>query len=272
MSSTNTNTHDEKEDFHEEEIKEEMNYITDETLLHVNNLKKSFEGLIAVNDVSFEVKKGELVGIIGPNGAGKTTLFNLLTGFLKPDHGKITFRRKNITKLKPEKIAKLGMVRSFQRARPFKMLTATQNTAVPHTSRKFLQTPATLKNRATWSLITVDLGEKKNFPAIILSHGDLKRLDFARAMALKPDMLLLDEPFAGLSAEEAFRVERIIKEARKEGMTAIIVEHKLNILMKLVDRVIVINEGKIIANGTPEEIIKNEEVIKAYLGVEVDNL
>ena len=123
-----------------------------------------------------------------------------------------------------------------------------------------------MKNRAFWSLITVDLAEKKNYPALILPQGDLKRLDFARAMALSPELLLLDEPFAGVSVEEAFRIERIIRESRKNGMTAIIVEHKLNILMKLVDRVIVINQGKILAIGTPKEIVSNNEVINAYLG------
>ena len=241
-------------------------YISEETILSVEFLKKTFEGLIAVNDVSFTVKKGEIIGIIGPNGAGKTTLFNLLTGFMKPDHGKIIFKNKNITGKSSSKIAKIGMARTFQQARPFKMLTATQNTLVPHVSRNFFQMPKTLKNRAIWSLITVDLAEKKNYPALILPQGDLKRLDFARAMALNPDLLLLDEPFAGVSIEEAFRIERNIKEARKEGMTAIIVEHKLNILMKLVDRVIVINQGKVLAYGTPQEIVNNSEVIDAYLG------
>ena len=249
-----------------EQDEDSIKYISEETILTVELLKKSFEGLIAVNDVSFNVKKGEIIGIIGPNGAGKTTLFNLLTGYMKPDHGKIIFKNKNITGKSSSKIAKIGMARTFQQARPFKMLTATQNTLVPHVSRKFFQMPKTLKNRAIWSLITVDLAEKKNYPAIILPQGDLKRLDFARAMALSPDLLLLDEPFAGVSVEEAFRIERIIKEARKEGMTAIIVEHKLNILMKLVDRVIVINQGKVLANGTPQEIVTNSEVIDAYLG------
>ncbi len=252
-----------------EETQEEQNsqnFISNEIILSVNSLKKTFEGLIAVNDVSFEIKKGEILGIIGPNGAGKTTLFNLLTGYLKPDHGKIVFKNKNITGKSSSKIAKIGMARTFQQARPFKMLSATQNTLVAHASRNIYQTPKTLKNRAIWSLLTVDLAEKKNYPALILPQGDLKRLDFARAMALNPDLLLLDEPFAGVSVEEAFRIERIIKESRNNGMTSIIVEHKLNILMKLVDRVIVINQGKILANGTPKEIVTNNEVISAYLG------
>jgi branched-chain amino acid transport system ATP-binding protein len=258
----------EQDSFDESEIQDNP-IISDEVVLSITQLKKSFKGLIAVNNISFDVKKGELVGIIGPNGAGKTTLFNLITGFLKYDTGQIMYKNTDISKKKPAKIAKLGIVRTFQQAKPFKFLSTQQNTSISHTSRNFFQTPANLKNRAIWSLITVDLAEKKNYPAVILSHGDLKRLEFARAMALKPDILLLDEPFAGLSAEEAFRVERLIKEARKEGMTAIIVEHKLHILMRLVNRVIVINQGKILADGPPEEIVKNEEVISAYLGSEV---
>ena len=245
---------------------ENKKYITDEIILSAENLIKSFQGLIAVNDISFTVNKGEIVGIIGPNGAGKTTLFNLLTGYHKPDTGKITFKNMNITGKSTSKIAKIGIARTFQQSHPFKMLTTTQNTLIAHASRNLFQSPKNLKNRAIWSLITVDLAEKKNYPALILPQGDLKRLDFARAMALNPDLLLLDEPFAGVSMEEAFRIERIIKESRKNGMTAIIVEHKLNILMKLVDRVIVINQGKILANGTPEEITNNPEVINAYLG------
>ncbi len=252
-------------DEHEQE-EDSGKFISNEVILSVQNLKKTFKGLIAVNYVSFEVKKGEIIGIIGPNGAGKTTLFNLLTGYLKPDHGTIIFKNMDITGRSSSKIAKIGMARTFQQARPFKMLTATQNTLVSHVSRNFFQSPKTLKNRAIWSLITVDLSEKKNYPAFILPQGDLKRLDFARAMALFPELLLLDEPFAGVSVEEAFRIERVIRESRKNGMTAIIVEHKLNILMKLVDRVIVINQGKVLAIGTPKEIVSNNEVINAYLG------
>ena len=204
-------------------------YIADEIILSAENLIKSFQGLIAVNDISFTVNKGEIVGIIGPNGAGKTTLFNLLTGYHKPDTGKILFKNVNITGKSTSKIAKIGIARTFQQSHPFKMLTTTKNTLIAHASRNLLQSPKNLKNRAIWSLITVDLAEKKNYPALILPQGDLKRLDFARAMALNPDLLLLDEPFAGVSMEEAFRIERIIKESRKNGMTAIIVEHKLNI-------------------------------------------
>ncbi|MHA1994984.1 MAG: ABC transporter ATP-binding protein [Candidatus Hodarchaeales archaeon] len=238
-------------------------------LIEVQNLSKHFEGLKAVDDVTFNIKAGGLVGIIGPNGAGKTTLFNLLTGFLKPTMGKIILDgRKDIAGSSPHKIANLGITRTFQLVRPFKLLNTLENATVPHIPKSKLVRSSTLKNRATWSLITVDLAEKKNYPAFILPHGDLKRLDFARAMAVKPRMLLLDEPFAGLSVEEAFRVERVIREANEKGMTIVIVEHKLKILMRLVERVLVLHQGQLIGEGTPKEIANDEKVITAYLGTE----
>ncbi|MHA1976658.1 MAG: ABC transporter ATP-binding protein [Candidatus Hodarchaeales archaeon] len=238
-------------------------------IIEALNLSKHFEGLKAVDNVNFKIKAGGLVGIIGPNGAGKTTLFNLLTGFLKPTKGKIILdNRKDIAGSSPHKIANLGITRTFQLVRPFKLLNVLENTTVPHIPKSKLARSSTLKNKATWSLITVDLAEKKNYPAFILPHGDLKRLDFARAMAVQPRVLLLDEPFAGLSVEEAFRVERVIREANEKGMTIIIVEHKLKILMRLVERVLVLHQGRLIGEGTPKEIANNSEVITAYLGTE----
>jgi branched-chain amino acid transport system ATP-binding protein len=240
-----------------------------DVILDVKNLSKHFEGLKAVDEVSFKIKAGQLVGIIGPNGAGKTTLFNLMTGFLKPTNGNIFFNgKKDIAGWPTFRIVKLGIARTFQLVRPFKMLNALENTMVPHIPRHLFSRSSTLKNRATWSLIQVDLAEKKNYPAFILPHGDLKRLDFARAMAVNPRLLLLDEPFAGLSHEEAFRVERLIRDENEKGMTIIIVEHKLKILMRLVQRVLVLHQGRLIGDGTPEETAKNQEVIAAYLGTE----
>jgi branched-chain amino acid transport system ATP-binding protein len=240
-----------------------------DNLIEVKNLSKHFKGLKAVDDLSFAIKPGEIVGIIGPNGAGKTTLFNLLTGFIKPDKGEIIYNGKNIFGWSPYKIAKLGISRTFQLVRPFKMLNALENTMVPHIPQNIIAKSSTLKNKATWSLITVDLAEKKNYPAFILPHGDLKRLDFARSMAVQPRLLLLDEPFAGLSFEEAFRVERLITSEHEKGMTIVIVEHKLKILMKLVKKIFVLHQGRLIGEGSPQEIVKNEEVITAYLGTEV---
>jgi branched-chain amino acid transport system ATP-binding protein len=242
-------------------------------LLEVKDLSKHFEGLKAVDHVTFSLQRGDLVGIIGPNGAGKTTLFNVLTGFLKPERGStVLFNGKDITGWPTFKIAKLGIARTFQLVRPFKMLNALENTTVPHIPKNLTAKASTLRNKATWSLITVDLAEKKNYPAFILPHGDLKRLDFARAMAVQPRLLLLDEPFAGLSHEEAFRVQRLIREAHEKGMTIAIVEHKLKILMKLVEKVLVLHQGKLMAEGSPSEIANNEEVIAAYLGTEAKQL
>lgn len=242
-------------------------------LLEVRNLSKHFEGLKAVDNVSFSLRAGELVGIIGPNGAGKTTLFNVLTGFLKPEKGSsVIFGDKDITNWSTFKIAKIGMARTFQLVKPFKMLDALANATVPHIPKNLTAKSSTLRNKATWSLITVDLAEKKNYPAFILPHGDLKRLDLARAMAIEPRLLLLDEPFSGLSYEEGFRVQRLIREAHEKGMTIVIVEHKLKILMKLVGKVLVFDEGKLLAEGTPKEIANNEQVISAYLGTEAKEL
>jgi len=239
------------------------------TILEVTNLSKHFRGLKAIDNIDFKIRSGELVGCIGPNGAGKTTLFNLLTGFLKPTNGKIIFDgKKDITGWPTFKIAKLGIARTFQLVRPFKMLNALENTTVPHIPKNLFARTSKLKNKATWSLITVDLAEKKNYPSFILPHGDLKRLDFARSLAVQPRILLLDEPFAGLSAEEAFRVERLITDSCEKGMTIIIVEHKLKILMRLVQRVLVLDRGKLIGQGTPKEIANNRDVIEAYLGKE----
>ncbi|MFX0115464.1 MAG: ABC transporter ATP-binding protein [Candidatus Hodarchaeota archaeon] len=243
--------------------------LKEKVILEVRNLSKHFEGLKAVDKVNFSLQAGELVGVIGPNGAGKTTLFNVLTGFLKPERGSVViFNGKNITGWPTFKVAKIGIARTFQIVRPFKMLDVLENTTVPHIPRNFISKASTLRNKATWSLITVDLAEKKNYPAFILPHGDLKRLDFARSMAVEPRLLLLDEPFSGLSHEESFRVQRLIREAHEKGMTIVIVEHKLKILMKLVEKVLVLHQGQLIAEGTPQEIANNKEVIASYLGTE----
>ncbi|MFX1516649.1 MAG: ABC transporter ATP-binding protein [Promethearchaeota archaeon] len=237
-------------------------------IVEIKNLSKHFEGLKAVNDVSFNIRAGELIGVIGPNGAGKTTLFNLLTGFLKPTSGQVLFEGKDITGWPTFKISKLGIARTFQLVRPFRFLDALENAMVPHIPKNFYAKSSTLRNKAIWSLITVDLAEKKNYPAFILPHGDLKRLDIARSFAVQPRILLLDEPFSGLSYEEAFRVQRLIRDAHKGGMAVIIVEHKLKILMKLVEKVLVLHQGRLIGEGSPKEISNNQEVINAYLGTE----
>jgi len=238
-------------------------------LLEVKNLTKSFGGLIAVNNVSFSVDEGEILGIIGPNGAGKTTLFNLITGYLKPDSGKIIFKGEDITGLPPNAIANKGLVRTFQIVRPFRHLPTIANILVALNSprgRKRIEWIKTPERKAMDMLEDVGLSDLMLEPAENLSHGDLKRLEIARAMALEPDLLLLDEPFGGLNPIETEYMVKTIQRLHLDGHTLVIVEHKLQALMKLVKRVLVMHYGEIIAEGKPEEIAQNKKVIEVYLG------
>ncbi|MEM1551496.1 MAG: ABC transporter ATP-binding protein [Candidatus Bathyarchaeia archaeon] len=238
-------------------------------LLEVKNLTKRFGGLIAVNNVSFNVDEGEILGIIGPNGAGKTTLFNLITGYLKPDFGKVIFKGEDITGQPPNKIANKGMVRTFQIVRPFRHLPTIANVLVAINSprgRKRIEWVKTPERKAMEMLEDVGLSDLMLEPAENLSHGDLKRLEMARAMALEPELLLLDEPFGGLNPVETEYMIKTIQRLHLDGHTMVIVEHKLHALMRLVKRVIVMHYGEIIAEGTPEEIAQNKKVIEVYLG------
>lgn len=271
-------------------------------ILRVRGLTKKFNEVIAVNDVDFHVIEGEVLGIIGSNGSGKTTLFNMISGVMNPTNGKIfamqivkfkfheiydlirnKFREKtnfgngigvNISGYKPHIILnKFGIVRTFQIVRPFKYMTSLENVTVPNIPRYTFSSPTKLKSESMRSLLSVDLGEKQKYPAIILPHGDLKRLDFARAMSTKPKILLLDEPFSGLSSQDAFRVTQLIKNVNEEyGVTIIIVEHKLKLLANLVTRIMVLDQGRKIAEGTPKEISQNKVVIAAYLGKEASHI
>jgi len=238
-------------------------------LLEVKNLTKRFGGLIAVNNVSFNVDEGEILGIIGPNGAGKTTLFNLITGYIKPDSGKVIFKGEEITGQPPNKIANKGLVRTFQIVRPFRHLPTIANVLVAINSprgRKRIEWVKTPERKAMEMLEDVGLSDLMLEPAENLSHGDLKRLEMARAMALEPELLLLDEPFGGLNPVETEYMIKTIQRLHLDGHTMVIVEHKLHALMKLVKRVIVMHYGEIIAEGTPEEIAENKKVVEVYLG------
>jgi len=238
-------------------------------LLEVENLTKTFGGLIAVKNVSFTVDEGEIIGIIGPNGAGKTTLFNIITGYLKADSGTIKFRGEKITRLSPHKIANKGLARTFQIVRPFRHLPTIANIMVALNSprgKKKIEWIKTPERKAMEMLEDVGLSEMMLEPAENLSHGDLKRLEIARALALEPDLLLLDEPFGGLSPIETEYMIKSIQRMHLDGHTLVIVEHKLHALMRLVKRVLVMHNGEKIAEGTPEEIAKNEKVIEVYLG------
>jgi branched-chain amino acid transport system ATP-binding protein len=239
------------------------------SLLEVENLTKRFGGLIAVSNVCFHVNEGEIIGIIGPNGAGKTTLFNLITGYLKPDSGRIKLRGEDITGLPPNKIANKGLVRTFQIVRPFRHLPTIANILVAlqsYRGKKRIEWIKTPERKAMEMLEDVGLTEMMLEPAENLSHGDLKRLEMARAMALEPDLILLDEPFGGLSLVETDYMVKSIQRMHLDGHTIVIVEHKLHALMRLVKKVIVMHMGEKIAEGTPEEIARNDKVVEVYLG------
>ena len=246
-----------------------------DTILEVKGLTKNFGGLRAVNGVDFSISRNQIVGVIGPNGAGKTTLFNLLTGFLQPTTGKILFMKENVTGLKPHELVNLGITRTFQIVRPFRQLSVLENVTVACLSKRVTHRTKSRRSsqiRCMEILDRVGLREKAELLAADLSHGDLKRMEVARALATEPDILLLDEPFSGLATQEIDPLMSVIQELNEGGLTIIIIEHKLRELMKLVERVITVNFGELIADGTPEEIARNKDVIRAYLGGKGDTL
>lgn len=248
------------------------------SLLEVQGLTKRFGGLTAVDNVSFQIDKGQVVGLIGPNGAGKTTLLRLITGVLRPDSGKVIFKSKDITRAKSWDIVNQGMAGTFQVTRPFRRLPIIANVMVACLSPRAMKRGEwvkTVEARALDALEFVGISDLAREPASCLSHGDLRRLEIARAIATDPEMLLLDEPFSGLNPSETELLAKSIRRLHKggrfgrlhsEGPTMIIIEHKLAELMRIVDRVIVLDFGRLIADGIPEEIVKNERVIEACIG------
>jgi branched-chain amino acid transport system ATP-binding protein len=246
-------------------------------ILQVRELTKDFGGLRAVDRVSFELGEGESVGIIGPNGSGKTTLVNLITGFVKPDSGEVRFRGKVITGMPPYCIARMGVARTFQMARPFYNLAAYKNLVVPLFSPRVRSLlGGGYGDRDT---VALDLLEEVGFerdssvpykPASVLPHGYLKRLELARCLAIRPDLILLDELFSGLSLAEVASTVPIIEKLQMEGRSLILIEHRLRELFRIVDRVIVLNFGQKIAEGNPREVMDSDEVKRAYLGTEAD--
>lgn len=228
-------------------------------------LTKRFGSVTAVEDVSFTVEQGEFVAIIGPNGAGKTTLFNLITGFETLTNGNVIFKGTEISGNRPHKIVKQGLTRTFQVPRPFKELTVFDNVDVANPPRLSFG-KRNERSRTEEILEQVGLWDMRNEWASNLPQGDLRRLEVARALATNPELLLLDEPFAGLNTHEIEGLSDLLIRMHNEGLTIIIIEHKLKELMKLAKRVIVLNHGKKIADDTPKNIGQNEEVLKAYLG------
>ncbi len=229
-------------------------------------MSRSFGGLKAVSQVSFELEKGEILGIIGPNGAGKTTLFNLITGFLKPDSGEVWFNGENIIGLKPHQICQRGMVRTFQLVKPFVELTVLENVEVAALNRT--KTIREAREKAIRTIELVGLKEKMHMPSSGLTHGHRKRLELARTLATEPTLLLLDEVMAGLTPTEVDELIRLLKEVNHRGVTILLIEHVMRGLMALSKRVVVLNYGQKIAEGKPSEVVKDRQVIEAYLGEE----
>lgn len=233
-------------------------------LLELKNLTKDFGGLRAIDQVNLKVEEGEIVGLIGPNGAGKTTLFNCIAGFYPPNSGEVWFKGQNITALPANIICQRGIARTFQLVRVFKDMTVLDNVMVA----AFNQTnkASSAQKKALEVIDFCGLAAKKNMLAGGLTIADKKRLEFAKALATAPSLLMLDEAMAGLNQTETAEAVELIKKVHESGISIFLVEHVMEVVMPISNRVVVLNYGRKIAEDIPEKIIQNEEVIKAYLG------
>ncbi|CYU21555.1 ABC transporter ATP-binding protein [Streptococcus suis] len=251
-------------------------------LLEVKDLTKNFGGLTAVGDVTMELHEGELVGLIGPNGAGKTTLFNLLTGVYEPSEGTISLAGTILNGKAPSKIASLGLGRTFQNIRLFKNMTVLENVLIGLSNHgksevfaSFFRLPAfykneeALKTKAIELLKIFDLDGDADTLAKNLPYGQQRRLEIVRALATEPKILFLDEPAAGMNPQETAELTQLIRKIKEEfGITIILIEHDMSLVMEVTERIYVLEYGRLIAHGTPEEIRNNKRVIEAYLGGE----
>ncbi len=253
--------------------------MSEEPILEVREVTKTFGGILALNSVSFHVNEGEILGIIGPNGSGKTTLINCITGFIKMTSGRVTFRGKNISGRAPHRIADMGLTRTFQIMRPYYSLPAYKNLVIPLFSPRAKRTGGwrgggKLGDRNT---VGIDILEEIGFerdsyvpykPASSLPTGYLKRLELARCLALKPEMILCDEIFSGLSASEIASMVPLIERLQMDGISLIMIEHRLRELFRVANRVMVLNFGEKLMEGSAEEVMTSEKVKEAYFGSE----
>lgn len=248
-------------------------------MLNALNVTKKFGGLVAVNNVSLSIEKGEILGLIGPNGSGKTTMFNLITGFLKVSGGEIGYKNKSITNFSPEKIVQLGISRTFQITSILRDLTVNDNILaglfgvnrsnlldILLRNKKYKKETIDAERKCTSVLKLVNLENKKDSIAGKLTPAEQRKLMIGIAIAKNPDLLMLDEPAAGTTKEEQDELIRIVRTINKQGTTVLIIEHHMHVIMNVCNRIIAFNFGEKIAEGTPEEIQNNEAVIEAYLG------
>ncbi|MCG6533270.1 MAG: ABC transporter ATP-binding protein, partial [Syntrophales bacterium LBB04] len=227
-------------------------------------VSKSFRGLRAISNVSLGLERGEILGLIGPNGAGKTTLFNLITGFFRPDSGRIAFMGTDLTNLPPHEICKLGITRTFQIVKPFSHLSTLENVAVGCYNRI---SHIDEVEESAWEILRfVGLDKKALAPASSLTTPDRKRLEMARALGTRPMLLLLDEVMAGLNPKEQGDIIALVHKIREKGTAIFIVEHHMRVIMGLSDRIVVLNHGVCIADGEPRAVCEDRNVIEAYLG------
>jgi len=237
-------------------------------MLSIHNVSKQFGGITAIKDVSFEMEKGEIVGLVGPNGAGKSTLLNIVSGVYLPSSGTVIFDGEDITYLKPNKVCKLGIAKTFQLVQSFPELTAVQNVTVGAlfgNSEQISMKEAEEKAEEELEYVGYPR-DKINYPVKNLNVVELKRIQLARALATDPKLILLDEVTTGLNPKESNTAISLIQKIRESGITILMVEHVMRIIMNVSDRVVVLHHGKKIAEGTPEEITKDEKVISSYLG------